>query len=369
MTNEQKPHGDGVLDFIAAISAKALSGRLDLAAGAINGALLFSNGKLVDARVGHLTGFQAINALASMRDVGVHFDPAAALPASSSISMSERRVLKQFFGIEAVDSNDYAAAAYAAAEIADQVEATTVVPAQTVTAPAPATASYPRRFRTRYVAAFALGVLAIAIAGAAVVLRYQYRERSAAVATVTPATVEADPVEPATVEPARVELARVEPDPVKPAPVETRPTLPAVADTKVSEELTRAEPVVTDHAPDLTGNWRVVNTINTTRYRSFKNLQIGFALSIDQSGTTFTAKGQKISENGRTLPANSRTPIELKGTIKGDRVEATFSEQGVTRKTNGRFVWKLDRAGGGLMGTFASTAAGSSGKSSARREL
>jgi hypothetical protein len=360
MTNEEKPHGDGVLDVIAAVSAKALSGRLDVAAGAINGALSFSEGKLVDARVGHLTGFHAINALASMRDVGVHFDPAAALPATSSISTSERLVLKQFFGIETVDSNDYAvadhaAADYEAAAIADQVEATTVIHSETGTAPARSTASHPRRFRIRYVAAFALGVLAIAIAAAAVVLRYQYRERSSAVATVTPATVEADPVEQATVEPTRVE----------PAPVET--TTP-VADTKVNEEPTPVEPVVTDHAPDLSGNWRVVNTVNTTRYRSFQNLQIGFAVSIDQNGTTFTAKGQKISENGRALPANSRTPIELKGFIRGDRVEATFSEQGGARKTNGRFVWKLDRAGG-LMGTFASTAAGSSGKSSARREL
>ncbi|HEX7771138.1 MAG TPA: hypothetical protein VF435_01880, partial [Pyrinomonadaceae bacterium] len=73
--------------------------------------------------------------------------------------------------------------------------------------------------------------------------------------------------------------------------------------------------------------------------------------------------------NGRSLPASSRTPIQLKGFINGDKIEATFFEQGAVRKTNGRFVWKIDRAGGGLTGTFASTAAQTSGKSTARREM
>jgi hypothetical protein len=58
----------------------------------------------------------------------------------------------------------------------------------------------------------------------------------------------------------------------------------------------------------------------------------------------------------------------LKGVINGDHIEATFSEQGSQRKTNGRFVWKIDRAGG-LTGTFASSAARTTGKSTATREL
>jgi hypothetical protein len=84
---------------------------------------------------------------------------------------------------------------------------------------------------------------------------------------------------------------------------------------------------------------------------------------------TFTAKGEKVPENGRSLPASSRTPIQLQGFIDGDRIEATFFEQGAIRKTNGRVVWKIDRSSGGLTGTFASTAAQTTGKSTARREL
>jgi hypothetical protein len=111
-----------------------------------------------------------------------------------------------------------------------------------------------------------------------------------------------------------------------------------------------------------------VNTVQTSSYGSFANLQIGFILSINQTGRTFTATGHKVSENGHVLPASSRTPIQLKGVINGDSVEATFSEQGAARNTSGRFVWKINGAGG-LRGTFASTAARSRGQSAATREL
>jgi len=120
---------------------------------------------------------------------------------------------------------------------------------------------------------------------------------------------------------------------------------------------------------DLSGKWNIVNTVQTTSYRSFKNLQLGFDLSIDQNGNSFTGRGLKVSENGRTLPVNSRTPIQVKGSIKGDRVEAVFYEEGTARKTNGRFVWRIDSAGRGLTGSFNTTAARSSGKSAATKEF
>jgi hypothetical protein len=121
--------------------------------------------------------------------------------------------------------------------------------------------------------------------------------------------------------------------------------------------------------PDLSGNWSVVNTVEQTSYQAYKNMQVGFNVSINQTGKDFIGTGQKISENGRSLPADSRTPIVVRGTIDGDKVEATFSESGAARKTNGRFVWKIDRTKRGLNGTFVSNAARSRGKSAATKEL
>src|SRR5215208_3884180 len=96
-----------ILNLIHTICANGESGRLEILAGAIQGELSFSAGKLVDARVGHLTGFRAINAVAAMRDARFSFDPTFAPLGSSSITASERVVLKQFFGIEAAAPSEY----------------------------------------------------------------------------------------------------------------------------------------------------------------------------------------------------------------------------------------------------------------------
>jgi hypothetical protein len=194
-----------------------------------------------------------------------------------------------------------------------------------------------------------LAMLFILIAVAAVALRNKYRERERAIA---PAVATTQPVVD---------------EPTVSQPTVSQPTVsqPTVSQPRVAQPAV-AQPVV---ARDLTGKWNVVNSVQKTSYRSFQNMNIGFELTINQSGKSFTGAGQKISENGHSLPATSRTPIEVKGSIDGDRVEATFFEQGTLRKTNGRFVWRIDQASGGLNGTFVTTAAGSSGKSAARREL
>ena len=336
MVDKEIAEASGILQLISTLSTQGMSGRLDVVAGASDGAIFFKDGKLMDARIGHLTGFQAMNALASMRDAHYQFDPTATIPTSSSITSSERLVLKQFFGIATADPESTPA-------MIDQFDETTVVTSNVPDAPIEPVAPYQIRSTgnfTPYLIAVAVGVLAALLAGAAVLLRSKFRERTvpASVATSTEAT-----------------------DPIS-GPVPTEPTVDQPPATAATESKTTT-------ARDLSGRWNVVNTVHTTTNRGFQNLQVGFALSISQTGRTFTANGQKVSENGRSLPAGSRTPIQLKGFIDGDRVEATFSEQGALRKTNGRFVWKLDRAGGGLSGSFASTAAQSSGRSTARREL
>lgn len=349
MTDKEVLDGTpAILQTIGTLAANSETGRLDIFAGAIEGALLFKNGKLVDARVGHLTGFQAVNALASMRDARFHFDPSVAVPSFSPITSSERHVLKQFFGIETYEANDDAAAPVTA----DEVDEATVIKSDVTSAPIEPLPVPPRaRSRAPYLIAFAVSVLIVALATAAVFLRSRYREVIAPAQVATnPESVSAPAPAPASVSPAPASVSSA------PAPVS------APTETTVSE-------TTTPPARDLTGKWNVVNTVHTTGYKSFQNLQIGFAVSINQTGRTFTAQGQKISENGRSLPASSRTPIQLQGTIDGDKIEATFFEQGTLRKTSGRFVWKIDPASGALTGTFASTAARTSGKSTARRDL
>jgi hypothetical protein len=143
----------------------------------------------------------------------------------------------------------------------------------------------------------------------------------------------------------------------------TQPSQPATQPTQQPDTQTTAA------VPNLTGNWTVINTVEQTAYEPYRNMEIGFNVAINQAGRDFTGTGEKISENGRSLPAAGRTPIQVKGTIDGDKIQATFSENGAARKTNGRFVWRIDRGSGGLTGTFVSTAARTSGKSAAKKSL
>ena len=313
-----------IMDFIRNICANGESGRLEILAGAIQGELSFADGKLVDARVGHLTGFRAINAVAAMLDARFSFDPTFAPLASSSITASERVVLKQFFGIETAATSEYLEPV---AAVSDDVDEVTLVQssAPRVEIPTPPPAPHSSRLPNRM--ALALAALVIAVIAAAAVLIYRSREsRSPVVANVE---------------------SQSSPEPVQ-----------------------QPEPAVAVHsARDLSGKWTVVNTIESTSYSSFKNMKIGFDLSINQTGATFTGSGHKVSENGHSLPVSSRTPIQVKGSIDGDRIEATFFEDGAARKSNGKFVWRINQTGRGLTGKFATTAARSSGRSAATREL
>jgi hypothetical protein len=299
-----------ILDVIQTLAAGGETGRLQLQSGAMQGALFFRHGELVDARVGNLTGFPAVNAIAAMRNATFSFDPSVAPPALSSIRPSERVVLKQFFGIHPAEREE--------------------VP----TVELPAVARYKPRSRFVYRTALIFAVLLVAIAVGAAALRNRYREQ------VLPATVGTNDT------PATTPVAA---EPVPATGAARRESAPAV-----------------DH--NLTGKWTIVNKVQNTSFTSYKNLEIGFDLSIRQDGNGFTGEGRKVSENGRSLPANSQTPIHVKGSIEGDRIEAAFFEDGALRKTNGRFIWKMDKAGG-LTGTFVSTAARASGKSTARKEL
>jgi len=333
-----------ILNFIQAICANGESGRLEILAGAIQGELSFAYGKLVDARFGHLTGFRAVNAVAALRDVRFSFDPAFAPLAASSITASERVVLKQFFGIETAATSEYVQPVAVkestpVVTVPDEVEEITIVKSDVPSIPAAPAPPHGARFSYRTALALAVLVMAVMAAVAIFMNRSQAPSSSSVVASTE--------------------------SPSQPAPVQqpaTPAAQPAPASVKESKKPISA-------VRDLSGKWSVVNSIDTTAYGSFKNMKIGFDLSIDQTGSTFTGKGRKVSENGRSLPANGRTPIHVQGSINGDRIEATFIEEGSARKSNGRFVWRLDKSGRGLTGNFATTAARSSGKSAATRSF
>jgi hypothetical protein len=145
---------------------------------------------------------------------------------------------------------------------------------------------------------------------------------------------------------------------------------PASSETPATSEKSPAPSVEPSrhNIPNLTGDWELTNTIETTSYPAYANLRLGYRLSISQTGTEFTGEGEKISENDRPLKAEERTPIHVTGSVSEDEVGATFVEEGARRKTSGRFAWTVGGSGNRLSGTFSSSAASASGSSVATRE-
>jgi hypothetical protein len=384
LDTEKTLHGREILNVIQTLSSSGESGQLQLRAGTTAGAFFFRNGLLVDARVGNLTGFQAINAAASLRDASLSFNPSVAPPPFSSITPSERVVLKQFFGIDTVGPEESHDAQQLVFDEVDEVrevdevsgvdEVTLVSPnvpraevppvegsaAEVPRAEFPSAFPYPASSSTPYRSGLLVAAVVFLLATAAVALLYKYGDYDS---PASPASV-ATNNEPSS--PPVVEQVEANPQPTSQSSV-AKNNQPSSRPVAAEPE---AEP---NHEPtfptrDLSGKWSVVNIVQRTSYNSFNNMEIGFNLSIEQSGKGFTGTGEKVSENGRSLPRGSRTPIQVKGSIDGDRIEATFFEAGTARKTNGRFAWRIDKAGR-LTGTFITTAARSSGKSTATKEL
>jgi len=316
------PRNQGMLDVIRSLAAQGASGRLQINTGKTDGALFFDRGELVDARLANLNGFQAVNALASVPGGTYSFDPSIRPPAQNYISSHERVLLKDFFGIEpAQPVDDEVTLVRPRPEPIRTTEPIRPTERIEPTEPLPISRA-PQISRSSFRPALLFIPLVVIILLAAVVLMYRLRQTPDSTPSVAQTTAQ---------------------------PTSAPADVPPVAQT------------------DLTGNWNVVNTVDQTSYQAYKNMKVGFNVSINQNGKDFTGKGEKISENGQSLPAGSRTPITVRGTIDGDKVEATFSESGAARKTNGRFSWRLDKKNGGLTGTFVTNAARSSGRSAAKK--
>jgi hypothetical protein len=118
-----------------------------------------------------------------------------------------------------------------------------------------------------------------------------------------------------------------------------------------------------DGALNLTGEWRVTNTILETSYQPYRHLRLGFRLAVRQDGPVFTGEGEKYLENGRTIPVAARRPIRIQGRVReGSVIDATFQEEGRSRRIQGNFRLTLQNRQQ-LTGTFVSTAANASGAS------
>jgi serine/threonine protein kinase len=114
---------------------------------------------------------------------------------------------------------------------------------------------------------------------------------------------------------------------------------------------------------DLSGEWKIENTIQSTSFHPFQGLRLGYRVFLSQRGTDLTGTGEKWSEDDKWLPPKAHTPIQISASISGNKIFATFQETGAQRTTTGTFDWTYQPETNSLSGTFSSTAADSRGSS------
>jgi hypothetical protein len=116
--------------------------------------------------------------------------------------------------------------------------------------------------------------------------------------------------------------------------------------------------IVHDHDPsNLTGEWRITNTILGTSPTRYRNLRSDFRIFIQQNGHDFQGVGEKQTENGNQIPISTGALLKIYGTIKnGSGISGVFREENRSQSINGSFSLTIhDR--NQLTGTFASTSA------------
>ena len=118
---------------------------------------------------------------------------------------------------------------------------------------------------------------------------------------------------------------------------------------------------------NLTGEWKLINTVESTSYYLYQDMQLGYRIFLKQDGTKITGEGEKWWENEKEIPATAHSPISIEGTLDGMMVTATFTEKGARRITSGYFIWTVSPDGKILEGRFTSTAANSRGTSIGER--
>src|SRR6476659_6617624 len=95
----------GLMDEIGILFSRGETGKLKITNGSREGALFFENGLLVDAHIGILTGFNAINAILALESLSFSFDPSVVQPPRSSLTPSEHVLIRDFLGIKTVESD------------------------------------------------------------------------------------------------------------------------------------------------------------------------------------------------------------------------------------------------------------------------
>ncbi|MGH9175756.1 MAG: hypothetical protein ACRD1H_15435 [Vicinamibacterales bacterium] len=120
------------------------------------------------------------------------------------------------------------------------------------------------------------------------------------------------------------------------------------------------------NAETLDGWWILTNEVLLASEQGPKPLRLRYHVQLEQQGDRVTGRGEKWTENGRSVPSDDRTPITVVGRLDGRTLALTVTQQGAQESIAGKVVMML--AGDGVLrGSFTSDRARSRGSSIAWR--
>jgi hypothetical protein len=147
----------------------------------------------------------------------------------------------------------------------------------------------------------------------------------------------------------------------------TRPSPVTPADQGPVERIDDGDLPPSGAPVQLAGRWNLTHEVESTSFRPYEGMRLGYQLDLVQAGNRVRGHGRKVSENGAPLPPAQRTPIDVVGHIEDGQLVLYFTEIGSARTSRGTIRWRLEPGSANLKGRFASDAADSSGASYGRR--
>jgi hypothetical protein len=123
--------------------------------------------------------------------------------------------------------------------------------------------------------------------------------------------------------------------------------------------------VIPGSKKNYSGEWSMTSEIEHAQLTTYVGMKIEWVLHLTQSGNGLQGTAEKIAVNAEKIDFNSRTTLNLHGTLEGNKFTMNFIENGSQRETNGTFIGEFSNKE--FTGTFSSTASDSKGKISGRK--
>lgn len=109
--------------------------------------------------------------------------------------------------------------------------------------------------------------------------------------------------------------------------------------------------------PDISGKWEIKFNIEESSFIPYKGRSMTFKLFFIQVKNEIEAKGEKWRIDNKEIPFGQHDPIDVKGTIQGNKLYCTYTLKGTKRTTVGNIEAIILENSQTLNGKFSGTAA------------